>query len=78
MPIPINIETVNRRYGLKLDESTIENYYQQVREPRAQIKSSGDVVLNDVESRRLGFRLLGRAEIDGNSSRSRYFGTHQR
>ena len=48
VPIPINIETVNRLYGLNLDESTIENYYEQVREPRAQIKTSEDVVLNAV------------------------------
>jgi UDP-galactopyranose mutase len=48
VPIPINIETVNRLYGLNLDESTIENYYEQVREPCAQIKTSEDVVLNAV------------------------------
>jgi len=48
VPIPINIETVNRLYGLNLDESTIENYYEQVREPRAQIKTSEDVVVNAV------------------------------
>src|SRR4051812_37337185 len=48
VPIPINIDTVNRVYGLSLDESTIESFYESVREPRSQIKTSEDVVLNAV------------------------------
>lgn len=48
VPIPINIETVNRVYGLNLDESTIQAFYDQVREPRSQIKTSEDVVINAV------------------------------
>jgi UDP-galactopyranose mutase len=48
VPIPINIDTVNRVYGLTLDESTIQAYYDSVREPRSRLKTSEDVVLNSV------------------------------
>src|SRR3954453_5041571 len=48
LPIPINIETVNRLYGLALDEHTIEAFYNSVREPCADVKTSEDVVLNAV------------------------------
>ena len=48
VPIPINIDTVNRLYGLALDETTIQAFFDSVREPRSAIKSSEDVVLNAV------------------------------
>ena len=32
VPIPINIDTVNKVYGLSLDESTIERFYESVSE----------------------------------------------
>jgi len=48
LPIPININTVNQLYGLDLDESTIQDFYDQVREPREDISTSEDVVLNAV------------------------------
>ena len=48
LPIPINIDTVNRLYGLDLDETDIQAFYDRVREPRAEIRSSEDVVLNAV------------------------------
>jgi UDP-galactopyranose mutase len=48
LPIPINIDTVNRLYGLTLDESTIQAFYDRVREPKSDIRSSEDVVLNAV------------------------------
>jgi UDP-galactopyranose mutase len=48
VPIPINIDTVNRLYGLDLDESTIQAFYDRVREPREEIRSSEDVVINAV------------------------------
>jgi UDP-galactopyranose mutase len=48
LPIPINIDTVNRLYGLSLDESTIQAFYDAVREPREDIRTSEDVVLNAV------------------------------
>jgi len=48
VPIPINIDTVNRLYGLHLDETTIQSFFDSVREPRNPIKTSEDVVLNAV------------------------------
>jgi UDP-galactopyranose mutase len=48
LPIPININTVNRLYGLDLDENSIQAFYDRVREPRAEIRTSEDVVLNAV------------------------------
>ncbi|MFN2646379.1 MAG: UDP-galactopyranose mutase [Burkholderiales bacterium] len=48
VPIPINIDTVNRLYGLALDETSIHAFYEQVREPRSTLKTSEDVVLNAV------------------------------
>jgi UDP-galactopyranose mutase len=48
LPIPINIDTVNRLYGLALDGRTIVEFYERVREPRSPIRTSEDVVLNAV------------------------------
>ncbi len=48
VPIPINIDTVNRLYGLDLDEATIEAFFDEVREPRHPIRTSEDVVINAV------------------------------
>jgi UDP-galactopyranose mutase len=48
LPIPINIDTVNRLYGLHLDETTIQGFYDSVREPRSELRTSEDVVLNAV------------------------------
>ncbi|QOW19438.1 UDP-galactopyranose mutase [Lysobacter ciconiae] len=48
VPIPINIDTVNRLYGLELDESTIQEFFDRVREPRDPIRTSEDVVVNAV------------------------------
>ncbi|MGZ8265115.1 MAG: UDP-galactopyranose mutase, partial [Burkholderiales bacterium] len=48
VPIPINMDTVNRVYGLSLDETTIQAFYDSVREPRSPIRTSEDVVLNAV------------------------------
>jgi UDP-galactopyranose mutase len=48
LPIPINVDTVNRLYGLALDESTIQAFYDRVREPKNEIRTSEDVVLNAV------------------------------
>jgi UDP-galactopyranose mutase len=48
VPIPINLETVNRIYGLDLDESGVQAFFDRVREPRDNIRTSEDVVLNSV------------------------------
>jgi UDP-galactopyranose mutase len=44
-PIPINRTTINALYGLELDEAGVAAYLERVREPRAAIRSSEDVVL---------------------------------
>lgn len=48
LPIPINIDTVNRLYGLHHTEETIQSFYDSVREPREDIRTSEDVVINAV------------------------------
>jgi len=48
LPIPINRTTINRLYGLDLDEAGIKAFYERVREPRDPIRTSEDLVLNTV------------------------------
>lgn len=48
LPIPINRTTINQLYSLDLDEKGAADYLESHREPREQIKSSEDVVLNSV------------------------------
>lgn len=47
-PIPINQTTINKLYGLDLDEDGMRWYYDEVRIPIEQIRNSEDVVLNAV------------------------------
>jgi UDP-galactopyranose mutase len=47
-PLPINRTTVNQLYRLDLDEKGVENYFESVRQPKNEIRSSEDVVLNSV------------------------------
>ncbi len=48
LPLPINRSTINRLYGLDLDEAGIAAFLERVREPRAPLRTSEDVVLNSV------------------------------
>jgi UDP-galactopyranose mutase len=48
VPIPINLDTVNRLYGLELSSDGLEKYFASVAEPRQEIRTSEDVVLNRV------------------------------
>lgn len=48
LPIPINRVTVNRLYGLDLDEAGVQAFFDSVREPREPLRTSEDVVLNAV------------------------------
>jgi UDP-galactopyranose mutase len=48
LPIPINRTTINRLYGLDLDEAGVAAWLEKVREPRDPIRTSEDVVLNSV------------------------------
>lgn len=47
-PFPINRDTLNKLYGLDLDEDDAENFFERVREPREAVLTSEDVVLNSV------------------------------
>jgi len=48
LPIPINRTTINQLYGLSLDEDGVRSFLESVREPRALLRTSEDVVLNSV------------------------------
>ncbi|MFN7727293.1 MAG: UDP-galactopyranose mutase [Rubrivivax sp.] len=47
-PMPINRQTINRLYGLQLDEAGVAAFLERAREPRDTLRSSEDVVLNSV------------------------------
>jgi UDP-galactopyranose mutase len=47
-PFPINRDTLNRLYGLDLDEAGAAAFFESVREPRDPVATSEDVVLNSV------------------------------
>ncbi|HLI26438.1 MAG TPA: UDP-galactopyranose mutase [Chloroflexota bacterium] len=48
LPIPINLDTVNRLYGLNLRSEELEAWFAQRAEPRAEIRTSEDVVVSKV------------------------------
>jgi UDP-galactopyranose mutase len=47
-PIPINRTTINQLYRLDLDEAGVADFLERVREERAPLRTSEDVVLNSV------------------------------
>jgi UDP-galactopyranose mutase len=48
LPMPINLDTINRLYGLNLDSAGVEDYLASVAETRATVRTSEDVVLSRV------------------------------
>jgi UDP-galactopyranose mutase len=48
VPIPINLDTINKLYGLNLDSRSIQEFFDQVKEPRESIDTSEDVVISAV------------------------------
>lgn len=48
LPIPINLDTINRLYGLKLDSAQLEQFFAERRETVDEIKTSEDVVVGTV------------------------------
>ena len=48
VPIPINLDTVNRLYGLNLTSMQVEEFFQSVAEPCAKIRTSEDVIVSRV------------------------------
>ena len=47
-PLPINRTTINKLYGLNLDEKGVETYLESVRQPSDPVRTSEDAVLNCV------------------------------
>jgi UDP-galactopyranose mutase len=48
LPLPINLDTVNQLYGLNLSSFELEKFFEKVREPIKEIKTSEDVILSQV------------------------------
>src|SRR5262245_52286262 len=48
VPIPINLETVNRLYGLTLTSFEVDKFFESLAEKRPQIKTSEDVIVSKV------------------------------
>ena len=48
VPMPINLDTINRLYGTSYTSFTLEEFFKSVAEPREQIKTSEDVVVSRV------------------------------
>lgn len=48
LPIPINLDTVNKLYGLKLTSFEVEEFFASVAERKEKIRTSEDVIVNKV------------------------------
>jgi len=48
VPIPINLDTINKLYGLNLNAHEVQDFFDKVREKRETLRTSEDVVLNAV------------------------------
>ena len=48
VPIPINLNTINKLYGLELNALELQAFFEKVREKREPLKTSEDVVVNAV------------------------------
>jgi UDP-galactopyranose mutase len=48
VPIPINLDTINKLYGLSLTSFELKEFFEKIREPREHIKTSEDVVVSAV------------------------------
>jgi UDP-galactopyranose mutase len=48
VPIPINLDTINRLYGTSYTSLNVEEFFQSVAEPRDEIRTSEDVVVSRV------------------------------
>ena len=48
VPIPINLDTVNKLYGLGLTSFEVEEFFQRLAEPRDEIATSEDVVVSRI------------------------------
>jgi UDP-galactopyranose mutase len=48
VPMPINLDTINKLYGLSLTSFQLEEFFKSVAEPREQLRTSEDVVVSKV------------------------------
>ena len=48
LPIPINLNTINRMYGTSYTSFELEQFFQSVAEPVAQVRTSEDVIVSKV------------------------------
>src|SRR5438132_9727529 len=48
LPIPINLDTVNKLYGLHLTSFQMDEFFRSVAEPKAQVRTSEDVIVSKV------------------------------
>lgn len=48
VPIPINLDTINKLYGLSLNALEVEGFLEKVRDKRTPVRTSEDVVINAV------------------------------
>jgi UDP-galactopyranose mutase len=48
VPMPINLDTINKLYGMELTSLELEKFFESVAEPREQIRTSEDVVVSKV------------------------------
>src|SRR5215203_3177582 len=48
LPIPINLNTINQMYGTNFTSFQLDEFFRSLAEPRAQIKTSEDVIVSKV------------------------------
>src|SRR5690348_10720492 len=48
VPMPINLDTINKLYGLNLTSFEVEKFFESVAEKKEEVKTSEDVVVNKV------------------------------
>src|SRR5687767_7048759 len=48
VPIPINLDTINKLYGLNLTSFELKEFFEKIREPREHLRTSEDVVVSAV------------------------------
>ncbi len=48
VPLPINLDTINTLYGLNLSSFELKDFFEKVRKPVLKIKTSEDVVVNQI------------------------------
>ncbi|MCC6327542.1 MAG: UDP-galactopyranose mutase [Acidobacteria bacterium] len=48
VPIPINLDTINRLYGLNLNSLEVKDFFEKIREKKDVVRTSEDVVVNAV------------------------------